>query len=183
MTQTAFWRRLDVPGHDACRLRQVPGGWRLDGSTVFRHERGPARINYEVECDSNWRSRSGTIRGVIGDHDWDLRIERSIGGQWTLNGETVRAVEGCFDLDLGFTPSTNLLQLRRVQLDVGAQADVPVAWIDLPDATLQLLPQRYERRGANSYWYESPGAGYAEMLELAESGFARLYPHGWRLED
>ena len=183
MRQTAFWRRLDVPGYDACRLSQLPGGWRLDGATVFRHEQGPARINYVVECDANWRSRIGEIRGVIGDQDWDLRIERSPVGQWTLNGETVKDVDGCLDLDLGFTPSTNLLQLRRVRLEVGAQADVPVAWIDLPGATLQLLPQRYERRGPDSYWYESPAAGYAETLELAESGFARWYPRGWRLED
>jgi hypothetical protein len=180
---TALWRRLDVPGHDACRLGATPGGWRLDGSTVFRHERGPARISYVVECDHAWQARLGIVRGVIGDQDWDLHIERSPAGQWALNGQTIQGVEGCNDLDLGFTPSTNYLQLRRVQLEIGAAADVPVAWLDLPDATLRLLPQRYERRSANSYWYESPSTGYAEMLELAESGFARLYPQGWLMED
>ena len=183
MTQTAFWRRLDVPGHDACRVITIPDGWRLDGSTVFRHTQGPARIHYVVECDPAWRTRVGTVRGVIGDRDWHLHIERSPAGQWTLNGEAVVAVDGCHDLDLGFTPSTNYLQLRRVQLEIGAAAEVPVAWLDLPDGTLRLLPQRYERRSANSYWYESPSTGYAEMIELAESGFARIYPQGWLLED
>lgn len=183
MTQTALWRRLDVPGHDPCRLSAIPGGWRLDGSTVFRHERGPARIHYIVECDAGWRTRAGAVTGVIGDQDWNLRIERSPVGQWTLNGGAAIGVEGCYDLDLGFTPSTNYLQLRRVELEIGAAADVPVAWLDLPDGTLRLLPQRYERRSANSYWYESPSTGYAKMIELAESGFARIYPQGWVLED
>jgi hypothetical protein len=56
---------------------------------------------------------------------------------------------------------------------------VPVAWIDAPDGVLQALPQRYERRSATTYWYESPTVGYAELLELAPSGFVRRYPGLW----
>ena len=41
------------------------------------------------------------------------------------------------------------------------------------------LPQRYERRSATTYWYESPTAGYAELLELAPSGFVSRYPGLW----
>ena len=48
-----------------------------------------------------------------------------------------------------------------------------------PDGVLQALPQRYERRSATTYWYESPTAGYAELLELAPSGFVRRYPGLW----
>jgi uncharacterized protein len=183
MTHTALWRRLDVPGHDACRLKRTERGWKLEGTAVFQHEREPARVEYVVVCDRAWHSRFGRVKGFIGRRSWDLRIERSAAGHWTLNGTPVAAVEGCFDLDLGFTPATNALQLNRVCLDIGASAAFPVAWLDLPEPSLQLLPQRYERRSASSYWYESPTASYAAVLELTDSGFVRLYPQLWRMEE
>src|SRR4026207_452783 len=33
--QTMLWRRLDVPGHDACALRRIASGWRLEGTALF----------------------------------------------------------------------------------------------------------------------------------------------------
>jgi hypothetical protein len=48
----AFWRRLDTPGHEACRLKQHASGWRLQGAAVFWHKAGPATFNYSVDCDT-----------------------------------------------------------------------------------------------------------------------------------
>lgn len=36
-----------------------------------------------------------------------------------LNGVDCPAVAGCTDIDLGFSPSTNLLPIRRLSLEVG----------------------------------------------------------------
>jgi hypothetical protein len=43
------------------------------------------------------------------------------------------------------------------------------------------LPQRYERRGEASYWYEAPTVPYRALLEIAPNGFVRSYPDLWRL--
>jgi len=182
MTNSVLWRRLDTPGHDWCRLSQSDEGWRLEGSAVFRHDLGPARIDYFVSCDRSWKCRSGRVDGYIGDQSWHVRVDRTEAGSWRLDGAYVRGLEVCLDLDLGFTPATNVLQLRRAGLDVGEAADVPVAWLDLPEASLVLLPQRYERRDASSYWYEAPTVGYSGLLELDASGFARSYPQLWLME-
>ena len=88
-----LWRRLDVPGHDACELSESPGGWRLAGTAVFLHENGPARIEYKVECDRQWVSRHGELRGWIGDDRWKVIIERSEAGVWYLNGWNVPGLE------------------------------------------------------------------------------------------
>jgi hypothetical protein len=183
VTTTALWRRLDAPGHDACYLSDNNGGWQLQGNAVFRHDRGPAHIEYLVVCDSAWRCRYGEIRGWIAQQRWDLRIERTDVGGWMLNDTSVQGLQDCFDLDLGFTPATNLLQLRRVNLALGKSADVPVAWLDLPEASLQRVPQRYERRSDMSYWYESPTFNYSALLEVADSGFVSSYPQLWLMED
>ncbi|MGH9901462.1 MAG: putative glycolipid-binding domain-containing protein, partial [Pyrinomonadaceae bacterium] len=161
-----LWRRLDTPGHDACRLEQSDAGWRLDGAAVFRHDGVAARLTYTVACDPAWRTRRGQVRGWLGAQSVEFTVARKDGGVWTLNGEVVPGLASYVDLDLGFTPATNLSQLRRVALAEGQAADVPVVWLDVPAGTLDVLPQRYERRAETTYWYEAPSVGYAALLEV-----------------
>ena len=85
-------------------------------------------------------------------------------------------------LDFGFTPSTNLQQLRHADLAVGEEADIPAAWFDIGEATLTRLPQHYRRTAEDLYHYDSPTAGYEAVLELAPNGFVRLYPELWEME-
>ena len=176
---TILWRRLDVAGHDACRLVQGGGGWRLEGAVAFQEEGIPACLAYEVECDSEWRTREGAAHGWVGDRPINLRIARTPEGIWTLDGQAVPNLDGYIDLDFGFTPATNLFQLRRVALQVGQAADVPVAWLDVPACTLERLHQRYERRTAETYWYESPQFDYFALLEVGKAGFVEKYPNLW----
>jgi hypothetical protein len=182
VTASILWRRLDTPGHDACTLATLDAGWVLDGTAVFRHEGAPARLSYRVECDAAWRTEQGQVRGSVGARALDFTVLRSKDGTWALNGDTVGGLETCVDLDLGFTPATNLTQLRRIALAIGGAAEVPVAWLDVAAATLALLPQRYERRGEDSYWYEAPSMHYAGLLETDPAGFIRRYPGLWEIE-
>jgi hypothetical protein len=179
---TILWRRLDTPGHDACRLEPTDDGWRLDGAAAFRHEGVPARLAYHVACDAGWRTREGSVQGWVGTQPVDVRVQRSADGHWTLNGDAVPGLDGCVDLDLGFTPATNLLPLRRVALEIGQAASVPVAWLDVPAGTLGVLHQRYERRAGNAYWYEAPRFDYAALLTVGPLGFVTRYPGLWEAE-
>lgn len=179
---TARWRRLDVSGHDACRLVRHAGGWAIEGTAVFEHEARPARLDYSVVCDEAWRTLRGDVRGWLGARQVRFHIERGDGGVWTLDDEPRPGLERWVDLDLAFTPATNLLQLRRIALAIGESADVPVAWLDAEQGTLTALPQRYERRSGTTYWYESPSVGYRALLEVDEAGFVRRYPELWEAE-
>lgn len=181
-TDMILWRRLDVPGHDACRLEQTAGGWRLNGAAIFRHEDGPACLAYQVVCDGGWRTQEGVVHGWMGSRPLDLRAVRRPDGVWTLNGQIVPDLDGCVDLDLGFTPATNLLQLRREALHVGQRADVSVAWLEASAGTLDVLHQRYERRDGRLYRYEAPRFDYVALLEVNEVGFIEKYPHLWEAE-
>jgi hypothetical protein len=174
-----LWRRLDAPGHDACRLEARGEERRLEGTAVWLHEGVPARLAYQVESDAAWRSRRGTVRGWIGAREVALEIVRSPAGAWTLDGATVDGLEDCADLDLGFTPATNLLVLRRLDLAVGSAARASVAWLDVDAGTLVRLPQDYARRSPERYAYASPDHGYAAELEVAPNGFVRRYPGLW----
>jgi hypothetical protein len=182
VTDTILWRRLDDAGHDACRLVPAGDGWRLDGAAVLRHAGRPAHLAYQLVCDPEWRTREGLVRGWVGARPVELRVGRTPAGDWTLNGEVVPLLERCVDLDLGFTPATNLSQLRRVALPVGQGTAVPVAWLDVAAGTLDLLEQRYERRTARGYWYEAPRFDYAALLDVNPAGFVERYPGLWEVE-
>jgi hypothetical protein len=177
-----LWRRLDAPGHDACRLEQRGEHWLLDGTAVFLHDGLPARLDYQVVADAAWRSQSGQVRGWVGPAPVDLHIGRNRDRNWMLNGVPVSGLEACVDLDLGFTPATNLLPIRRLALAVGTSAQASAAWLDLTEDTLQVQEQRYERRSESTYWYESPRFGYTALLEVTAPGFIRDYPGLWRGE-
>jgi hypothetical protein len=181
VVKLALWRRLDVPGHDACRWEHGPDGHTLEGTAVFRHESGPAVLEYRIDCDAAWRTRAGSVDGYIGKRSVDVKIALDESG-WTLDGRRVPGVDGLVDLDFGFTPATNLSHVERVALAVGSAADVPVAWLDDECTALTRLPQHYARKSRYRYAYESPTAGYAAELERAPSGFVRSYPKLWELE-
>jgi hypothetical protein len=44
---------------------------------------------------------------------------------------------GCVNIDLNFSPSTNLLPIRRLDLSVGASAIVRAAWLRFPGMNVQ----------------------------------------------
>lgn len=181
-TSKILWRRLDAPGHDACRLERVGEDWRLSGVATFLDARGPARLDYSLLCDSRWRTREGTVRGWVGSEDVDCEVRRSSAGAWTMNGARVGAVQGCDHLDFGFTPATNLPQLCAMDLGIGSSAELTVAWIDAPAGELEPVLQRYERIAANRYAYAAPRFEYSGVLEINEAGFVRTYPTLWEVE-
>ncbi len=178
-----LWHRLDRPGHDACRLDRQGDAWQLDGTALFREVDGRiAQLHYRVRCDRNWHTQWSTVRGWHGGNAVDMSVARGAHGDWKLNDVPVPELAHCVDLDLGFTPATNLIQLRRLNLAHGEGADAPAAWLDLDDGGLSLLAQRYERRSDHGYWYRAERFDYEALLDVSAEGFVRDYPKLWRAE-
>jgi hypothetical protein len=86
------------------------------------------------------------------------------------------------DVDLGFTPSTNLIQLRRLSLDIGQEVEAPVAYLHFPALTFGRLEHRYRRVALDKYDYQAPSFGYAAILQVSDLGFVTHYPGLWELE-
>lgn len=177
--RTILWRRIDQPGHEAARLHRTDEGWLLTGSAVFAHEGEPCQLTYEVVCDREWRTRSAVVTGWVGARPVDVRVAVD-GGCWRIDGEPCPAVDGCTDVDLNFSPSTNLLPIRRLGLAEGESAAVRAAWLRFPSFALQPLEQEYRRTGPTAYRYESAGGSFVRELEVDESGFVVEYPGIWR---
>ncbi len=171
-----LWRHLDTEGHDCCRLNREPDGWSLEGQSVFVHDDRPVSLLYRVAAASDWRTTGAQVSGWIGSEAVDVRIERTEAGFWLLDGTRQDVPPDIVDVDLGFTPATNILPLRRLSLDPGAKADAPAAYFDLSRRQLTVLEQTYRRLDADSYAYAAPAFGYEAVLHVDASGFVRRYP-------
>jgi hypothetical protein len=177
-----LWRRLDQPGHDFARISVQDGDLRLTGTAVFVHDQQPVHLDYHVVCDAAWQTTHATITGWLGVEAVSVEITVDPMHQWWINGVAVPAVAGCIDLDLSFSPSTNLLPIRRLHLAVGKTAPVRAAWLRIPHFHLEPLDQIYLRDGEFTYHYESAGGAFVRKLQTNSAGFVTDYPGLWLAE-
>jgi hypothetical protein len=89
------------------------------------------------------------------------------------------AVLGCIDLDLNFSPSTNLLPIRRLDLAIGQHAEVKAAWLRFPSFNLEPLTQIYSRLDETSYRYSSNNGKFVRDIKVNEAGLVTVYPGLW----
>jgi hypothetical protein len=180
--ESILWCGLVLQGHEACRLFSQDQRRHLEGAAVFSHERQPCRLNYHVICDDAWRALSAEIDGWLGNTTVDVTIDADPRRRWRLNGVAQPAVDGCMDIDLNFSPSTNLLAIRRLKLAVGETGEVKAAWLRFPSFQLEPLVQHYRRLDETTYRYESAGGRFVAHLQVNPSGFVLDYPGIWRSE-
>ena len=182
MKNQVLWRRIDMPGHEACRVSSGKEEWQLAGAAVFLHDHQICRLDYSVICDAGWNTLSGRVSGWLGNATIDIEIAVGADHRWALNGGERPAVRGCTDLDLNFSPSTNLLPIRRLNLDIGQEAEVKAAWLRFPSFELEPLSQVYRRLGKSTFRYESGGGSFVADLEVDAIGFVTNYPGLWQAE-
>jgi hypothetical protein len=181
--ETILWRRLDRPGHEAGRIFAQDSSWIIEGTAIFTHERHPCRLDYWITCNFDWETIAAKVSGWVNQEK--ISIELSVGANrvWTLNGLEAPQVTGCLDLDLNFSPSTNLLPIRRLSLEEGQAAHVKAAWLRFPEFTLEPLDQVYTRLGPTTYRYESSGGSFSTELITNSFGQVIHYPNLWVAED
>lgn len=177
-----LWRRSDGSGHEAARLVFHDPFWHLSGTAVFGHGSQPCRLEYLVACSASWETLHAKITGWVGTRSVRLDLLATAPRRWRLNGRECPAVSGCIDLDLAFSPATNLLPIRRLALSVGGRAEVTAAWLQFPELALAPLAQVYERVSASRYRYEVPATGFGAELEVSPSGMVSRYGALWETE-
>lgn len=180
--RSILWRRLDQPGHESARLVAQGVEWHLAGTAVFTHERQPCRLDYLVVCTAAWQTASARVTGWVGPESVEIALAVDSARRWRLNGWECPAVTGCLDIDLNFSPSTNLLPIRRLTPAIGQAVQVRAAWLRFPGFALEPLDQVYRRLDAATYRYESAGGRFVTELATDEAGFVTRYPGFWELE-
>lgn len=179
--RTLLWRRLDQPGHDSARLVFHEPFWQLGGMAVFLNEGEPCRLEYAVVCDAAWHTRHAWVAGWVGARRVRLDVLVTADRRWQVDGRGSTDLDGCMDVDLAFTPSTNLLPIRRLALAPGQSAAARAAWLSFPGLTFEPLDQVYRRTGPETYRYETDGGAFVADLQVDTDGFVRRYAGRWEL--
>jgi uncharacterized protein len=159
------WRGLDEWRAEAAEIEFLDGG----GVSVRGVQLGAgSRVDYSLHTDAAWRTMRFDVRCV--DAGGAVRHLEILPGDL---GEDV------VDVDLAFSPLTNLMPVRRSGLatDPGAE-DFVMAWVSLPELEVSRSEQRYEhvRPGVVRYVDRGVHDGFKAELELDEDGLVVRYP-------
>jgi uncharacterized protein len=183
--RTVLWRRLDEPWVERCTL--LAGGgrpsaqWILDGTVLGTSDDEPVDVRYSVFCHEDWTTSEVVVSAILGTRVVGVELVRDK-GRWFVDATRSPELGEGADVDLGFTPATNTLPIRRLGLDVGASAEILTAWVRFPELTVEPFPQRYTRLAQRRYLYESLTSGFTAELEADDLGLVVSYPGLWERE-
>jgi uncharacterized protein len=177
-TRRVAWRRSDeVETDEHCTLTLREGGLSLIG-TVLGAEGGlPVRIEYRVLADGAGLTMAAHVRDLRGFEQRTIALERNAKGEWSVDGEPARELKGCTDVDLGCSPSTNTLPIRRLRLALASSRTIHAAWVRFPELVVTKAAQTYTRLDEFTYRYAS--GDFEAELTVDDDALVTGYA-GWR---
>lgn len=143
-------------------------------------EVSPALIEYKVECDEYWMTRSVMVTQETEGKTNRLQLTVDSDQNWLCNQSILYFASGLSDVDLAFSPSTNTLPIRKLNLRVGEKRTVEAVWVLPEDLRLARVSQSYSRIDDRHYGYEYPSANFKVVLEVDELGLIVRYGDLWR---
>lgn len=179
---SAAWRHVDArEGLEVVFIRAQDAGLRVEGHVSAVEDRVAWSVRYELILDEAWRTRSAHVSAASeAGGRRDLRLTHDGAGGWRIAGEPAPHLAGLPDVDLEASAFTNAIPLRRMRLDVGAEADASAAYVRAPDLRVERLEQRYGRLpdegGAARYDYSAPAFDFNAVLAYDEHGLVLEYP-------
>jgi hypothetical protein len=172
-----LWRRIDGLGLERCIIEPIGDGWRIAGTALLIADDAPTEVRYSIQTDLAWLTSSvgAHVQSPLGDRRMALKADGS--GTWFSDGQPLIDLFGALDIDMAWTPATNTLPIRRLDLAVGEEAAVTAAWIGFPEHTVARLEQRYLRLDATTYRYTT--GEFSVDLDVDELGRVIRYPGVW----
>lgn len=180
VVRSCLWRRIKGSGLERFELLREEDRWILSGTILAMDDQGPAEARYEVVCDAGWRTERTqvSIRDATGELSLQLTPRD---GRWYRNGHEETAVRGCVDVDLGWSPSTNILPIRRLALPMGSSSGpLIMAWVRFPELTIEPLPQEHQHVSGQTYRYTSRAGAFAADLEVDDTGVVVNHQGVWQ---
>jgi hypothetical protein len=170
----AWQSSIDV-GHEWCELDDGPVSPGLHGTVVVVAAGVPWRITYAIALDDAGRTRHLRVDAEGPDSPVAIDLTADGAGRWvhTATDEVFVDDPAALDVDLGFSPSTNTLPIRRLGLAVGETREIAVVWILFPAFEIVLGRQSYERLDDRLWRYRS--TGFTGDLVVDGAGLVETY--------
>jgi hypothetical protein len=179
MTNELLWRSEDDPGFEHVRVDDSHPGWDVYDSMLVRaHDGVVRRGGYTLILDKQFRTLE--IRIMIEQAPRSMAALHLLAngeGTWADADERhIPDLDGCIDVDIQWSPLTNTLPVRRLDLRQGDEQDITVAYIELPGLSVRKVTQHYTRTGERTIQYASETRDFVRELTLDDEGFVVDYP-------
>jgi uncharacterized protein len=151
-------------------------------------------VDWVLETGAAWVTRTLSVRARGDGFVRSLELARDADGTWSAMrrqdgqpaaGLDVTGLAGALDCDLGLCPFTNTMPVLRHDLVAGARrgesdpVQLVMAWVAVPDLTLEVSPQRYTPLapapdGGATIGFAS--GDFETTIEFDRDGLVRDYP-------
>lgn len=170
------WRHEGArDGFEVAHFAVDNSGTRIRGTTTATEDGVSWVVDYEIQLDGSWLTRSARITGRIGGSTTVRVVEADGRGNWWIDGAPALRLEGCLDLDLEASAMTNTFPVHRLRLDSRA-VSAPAAYVRAVGLAVDRLDQTYARTGEGLYDYTAPQFDFACRLVYDQHGLIRDYP-------
>jgi hypothetical protein len=172
------WQWLMRSGSERFEMTRGADGWTLRGTIDCG-----AQATYEISCDSGWLTRAAHVE-IVDDAGRRAIELTAANGRWRVDGAEAPHLDGCLDIDLGWSPSTNTLPIRRLNIPIGGRSGIlTMAWVRFPQLTVEPMRQEYERIAERQYVYTSRDGSFRATVEVDGEGVVVDYEGIWRKVD
>ncbi|WP_291579288.1 putative glycolipid-binding domain-containing protein [Clostridium sp. UBA6640] len=180
MKKELIWKALDGFSTEHLCLYENQDGIIANSVVIGMNESVPFRINYEINCDLNWKVNKVDLR-VFDNKSKNITLLSGDNGIWRKScGEEIEDLRGCIDIDISITPFTNTIPIRRLSLKLGEPSEIRVIYIDVHNFKLKPVTQRYTCLESIlegfKYKYENLGSGFVTEFFVDKEGSIIDYP-------
>lgn len=191
IARNLVWQRAD--GAEWCDLRLGPDQLAATGIQVGTTP-VPYRVDYRLETAPGFATTVIRLRSVGAGWQRLLTLQRFPDGVWDVDasdfgtgpasrpGCDPASLTGAVDVDLGLSPLTNTLPIRRLGLlasPIDEPTTIVAAWISIPDLAVRAPEQTYTVLGPGAMRYAS--GTFTADLDLDQEGIVTNYPQLGRL--
>src|ERR1041384_4737352 len=181
LISSGFWRWLQGTGLERFEFLHAGSELIFRGTILTLAQAEAMEARYELVCDQAFLTRRAhiSVRNSTGERTLTISAEN---GRWYENDRENTKVRGALDIDLGWSPSTNTLPIRRLNLQVGeSSGEFIAAWVRFPGLTLEPLPQEYVRLAERLYRYSSRRGSFTAQLQVDDQKLVVDYQGFWQL--
>jgi uncharacterized protein len=176
MQTNLLWNGLEYHSLENCLVTTNETGSVINSTIIGKYHDIIYRVEYNIKVNENWETLFVEVHSRHSNRVEKIVLDNDGRGNWKLNGRRADEFTGCLDVDIPLTPFTNTLPVNRLNLDIGAERQIKVIYLDILQSQTVPVIQKYARLSETLYRYENVPNDFEATITVDEDGFVVDYP-------
>lgn len=168
-----IWKGFQYASKEHCSVAIGADEILINGRIKSRPVDIDLDVSYSLRLTAAWETLAVRIAGRFENKAFDHDFQRADSVWKNWDGTQY---SGGLEPDISFTPLTNTLPVRRLNMRVGESSEIEVLYFDLATRLVDVRKQRYTRLSDFQYRFETVPADFEAVIEVDEDGFVTQYP-------